>query len=50
MLFIKTLQKLLKQELAPQNMNWTLLKGKNKKVIGVIKDELGAKTKKHLLH
>ena len=41
MIFIKTLQKLLKQDLTVETRQF--LKGKNKKFIGLMKDELGGK-------
>ena len=46
MIFIKTLQKILKQSLIFQIMNGTdyYLKKENKKVIGLLKDELGGKS------
>ena len=46
MIFTKMLQKMLKQDLILQLLNYTELpkplpKGKNKNVIGLMKDELG---------
>ena len=45
MIFVKTLQKMLKLDLILQIMNWKdqYQKEKNKKVIGLMKDELGGK-------
>ena len=46
MIFTKIFQRMLKLDLILQitKLDGTLPKGKNKKVIGLIKDELGGKT------
>ena len=51
MIFIKTLQKMLKQDLILQTMNLIdhCIKEKRKKVIGIVKYELGGKKLKNLL-
>ena len=50
MIFIKTLQKILKQDQAHQSMSWKgIYWNKKNKVIAVMKDELGGKIWKNLL-
>ena len=52
MIFTKILQKLLKQDLTLQILNQIdhcLNKGKNKKVIGLIRDELGGQIMKEFV-
>ena len=46
MIFIKTLQKMLKED---NELDRPLPKGKNKKVLGLMKDGLGGKIMKTLL-
>ena len=48
-IFKTILQKMLKQGLALQILNQTLPKGKNKKLIGLMKDQLGGQIMKELV-